>query len=332
MFLGKINSSNKHAILVVLESIQSGGIDGLIMNLFPTENRSLLRINVKSSLAMLDFLFYRTKVISMRGSYTAKDYNKLAIIKYLLKSESSTFIVDVCKYYYAEFNQVLAQQLPSPITKGNWYNLQKYFHILLQNGTKIDAVSGWLLYASYYYVTGKFHITLRLTDYVLSIWSPDMMLDSEYDWELHTRRYRQNTHSTITLNDRMKMYTIRDVIYTMNSSLIPKELQLEVETGAFFIPPIVMSHCLNFLSYHHLGDIVNRQKSLHDLHLTVKNRYSISTSCLSDSITIVGICYEISGAKDTAYQCYEEALQMGCHFSRTADIRKSKLLSNTFEF
>ncbi|CAC5408587.1 unnamed protein product [Mytilus coruscus] len=266
MFLEKINSSNKQILLVVLESIQSRGIDGLIMNLFPTENRSLLRTNIESSSTMLDFLFYRTKVISRRETYTTKDYKKLAkIIRYLLKSESSTFIVYVCKYYYAEFSQIIAQQLPSTITKGNWYNLHKCFHILLQNGTKIDAVSGWLLYASYYHVTGQFNITLRLTDYVLSRWSPDMMLDYEYDCQLHRSCYRQNIHSTMTLNDGMKISTIRDVICIINSSLIPEELQLEVETEVFDIPPVVMSHCLNFLSYHHLCDIFNRQKSLQDI-------------------------------------------------------------------
>ncbi|VDI82457.1 Hypothetical predicted protein [Mytilus galloprovincialis] len=277
MFQGKINKSNNTILLRVLGGIQSGGIDGLIMNLFPTYNRSLLVKNSESSSTMLDFLFYRIDAIKARETEIAISYKKLAFIDSLIKSESSTFIVDVCKYYYAQSSQIIAQSLPPPNTKG------------------------------------QFNVTLRLTDYVLSRCSPDMMLSNDFACKVHKKCYRQNIHSTTTLIERMKTAAVCHVSYIINSSLIPEELQLEVKDQVLFIPPTVMSHCLRFLCFHHLGDILNRQQSLRDLYLTVKGSYLVPICELSISITIVGVCLEISGDKDKAYQCYEEALKVDHH-------------------
>jgi hypothetical protein len=60
---------------------------------------------------------------------------------------------------------------------------------------------------------------------------------------------------------------------------MPRELQPEVHDGNVHVPPVVMSHCLRFLCYHHLHNIVNRQQSLRDIYLTIKERYFVSANC-----------------------------------------------------
>lgn len=94
------------------------------------------------------------------------------------------------------------------------------------------------------------------------------------------------------------MALIRSISYCAYSSLIPEKLKLEVDTSERLIPPVVISHCLRFLCYHHLCDIVNRQQALRHLYLTVKHEYLITLGELSDSITILGTCYEMSVATD----------------------------------
>ncbi|XP_052085573.1 uncharacterized protein LOC127723120 [Mytilus californianus] len=326
MFIGKINQINNKILLCVLESIKFGGIDWLINSLFLPDNgnpRFSSTYREYSSI-MLDFLFFRIKT-----SYRISSWKKrIKCTETLLKSESSTFLIGVCTHHYAGISKHVAQLLPHPNTIGttyNMYNIRKCYHRALQNGIKTDAVSGWLLYASFYYATGQFKVTLRLTDFVLSRCSSDMVFQCDEPRCRHRIMYRQNIHSSMTLNDRMRMAILRSVRYCMYSSLIPEELQMEVEKYEIGIPPVVMSHCLRFLCYHHLGDIVNRQLALRDLYLTVKDSYLIQAHELSDSITILGVCYEISGAKDKAYQCYEEALQVDGIISSTAQIRKSKL-------
>ena len=93
----------------------------------------------------------------------------------------------------------------------------------------------------------------------------------------------------------------------------------------FYVPPVVMSHCLRFLCYHHLYDIVNRQQSLRDLYLTIEEGYFVSENVLSDSLTILGVCNEIVGDKEEAYNCYDTALQCEYRICATAAKRRENL-------
>jgi hypothetical protein len=86
-----------------------------------------------------------------------------------------------------------------------------------------------------------------------------------------------------------------------------------------------MSHCLRFLCYHHLHNIVNRQQSLRDLYLTINEGYFVPINTLSESLTILGVCNEIVGDKKTAYYCYDIALQNEHYVCRTAAKRKVDL-------
>ncbi|CAC5379893.1 unnamed protein product [Mytilus coruscus] len=71
MFLGKINQRNNKILLCVLESIKSGGMKGLINNLFAPhkENQCLSYTYNESSFIMLDFLLY--KILDHSGSMTS---------------------------------------------------------------------------------------------------------------------------------------------------------------------------------------------------------------------------------------------------------------------
>jgi hypothetical protein len=115
------------------------------------------------------------------------------------------------------------------------------------------------------------------------------------------------------------------VTYVNQSTLIPLELKLEVQGDHFSVPPVVMSHCLRFLCYHHLHNIVNRQQSLRDICRTIKERYFVSENKLSDSLTILGVCNEIVGDKKAAYYCYDAALQNDYYICLTAAKRKVDL-------
>ncbi|CAC5366769.1 unnamed protein product [Mytilus coruscus] len=257
MFLGKVNLDNNKILINVLNNIKCDGIVGLINRLYPQDNtnHNLLRTNIESSFIMLDFLFYSTcgfdSATDLSGCLKA-----LMFAKSFIKSTSSTFIIDLCNHQQAVISQHAAQLLPTPTKMTDKYNMHKRNHRYLQAGTKTDAVSGWLLYASFYYVTGQFNVTLRLTEYVLSRCSSEMMLQGNaYYREEQINNYRRHIHSTMTLNDKMRIAIVKNVKYVKQSSLIPSELQLEVNDKPVFIPPIVMSHCLRFLCYHHLGDI-----------------------------------------------------------------------------
>ncbi|CAC5383663.1 unnamed protein product [Mytilus coruscus] len=264
MFLGKINQGNKSKLLNVLDSIKCGGIDGLISNLFPPDNvnTALLSTKWETSFFMLDLLFYKICESITFLNDISICYKELTLINRLLKSESSAFIIDVCKYHYARVSQFAAQKLLPLNTTNKTYKIHNIYHRHLLDGIKADAVSGWLLYASFYYVTGQYTVSLRLTEYALSKCTPDMMHVGCADYcKKDINNYKRNINSAMTLNERVKIATVGLVRFLRQSTLIPEELRLEVKFKTFKVPPVVMSHCLKFLCYHHLGDMFNRQQA-----------------------------------------------------------------------
>ncbi|XP_076084490.1 cyclic GMP-AMP synthase-like receptor 2 [Mytilus galloprovincialis] len=73
-----------------------------------------------------------------------------------------------------------------------------------------------------------------------------------------------------------------------------------------------------------LDDI--KHQALRDLCCTVTNRNFMFSDTLSESLTILGVCFKVSCDKDTAYQWYDEALQCDGVICSSAAARKSKLL------
>lgn len=131
----------------------------------------------------------------------------------------------------------------------------------------------------------------------------------------------------MTLNERLTIATAQHVHYGENSSLVPEEIQLEVEcskVGGLYILSNVICHCLRFLCYHHLGDKPHRRQALRDLNITLKAEYiTVNTKC--NALTILGVCFKISDDKDMAYQCYDEALHCDMYMCPSAEVRISKL-------
>ncbi|VDH97896.1 Hypothetical predicted protein [Mytilus galloprovincialis] len=270
MFLGKINKYNNNSLLCVLSSIKYSGISGLMQNLFhsyPCKKSCNPPYSETSeqSILMLDFLIYRI-YRWQNGSNLTKKYKLLKDIESIQNSESFSFVIGVCKFHYATISQQAAQLLPSANTN---YNIRTSYHRHLHDGLQRDAVTGWLLYASFYYVTEQYNVTLRLTEYILSIHLPDMVqLREDYYSEADINNYRHRVHSSMSLNAKMTKAVVDEVMYVRHSSLIPKELELEVEDEYFMVSPIIMAHCLRFLCYHHIGDTFNRQQELRHLRFT----------------------------------------------------------------
>ncbi|XP_071144250.1 uncharacterized protein [Mytilus edulis] len=333
MFLGKINKYNNNSLLSVLSSIKYSGISGLMQNLFhsyPCKKSCNPPYSETSeqSIIMLDFLIYRISDWLMNShkmmSNLTKTYKLLKYIESIQNSESSSFAIGVCKFHYATISQQAAQLLPTLKQINTNYNIHTSYHRHLHDGLQRDAVTGWLLYASFYYVTEQYNVTLRLTEYILSMNLLDMvLLKKNYYGEADLNNYRYRVHSSMSLNAKMKTAVVDQVMYVRHSSLIPKELELEVEDNFFRIPIIIMSHCLRFLCYHHIGDTFNRQQALRHL----RSQHVRYTALVSSTFTLVGVCCEIAGHNDAAFHCYEHALKCDKCICSSAEKRKSRLLN-----
>ena len=320
MFRGKINRSNSRLLLTILKRLRNGERDVFTINtLFNSE------VVLHESCVNLELFMY--KVIRFYVNFDIiQGYIMLSFIKSLVMSHSTIILSGLCKYHYAMTSQMIVQKLPFHTTNKHNVHVIRRYHKHLHDGTKSDAVSGWLLYASFYYVLGQYNTTLKIIDHVLSRCTPNMLMLRVNNCTECIKYYKQNVGcSSITLNEKMRLTTISDVMYEKQSTLIPHELKPEIQDCYFIVPPVVMSHCLRFLCYHHLYYIVNRQQSLRDLYLTITEKYFVSEYELSNSLTIVGVCNEIVGDKETADCCYNTALQDEYHVCRSAAKRKENL-------
>jgi hypothetical protein len=321
MFRGKINRSNSRLLLNILERLRNGEREVFTVNtLFNSE------VVLHESCVRLELFIY--KVIGINVDVDIEQgYIMLSFIKSLVMAHSTSILSGICKYYYDKACQNIVQKLPFPSTNKRNVQVMRRYHKHLHDGTKSDAVSGWLVYASFYYVLGQYNTALIIIDHVLSRCTPDMIQLRTINYTTgHVKYYKQIIGcSNITRNEKMRMATIDSVRYVKQSTLIPHELKLEVQDGNFYVPPVVMSHCLRFLCYHHLYNNVNRQQSLRDLYLTIKEKYFISESKLSNSLTMLGVCNEIVDDKETADRCYKIALQNEYAICSSAAKRKENL-------
>ncbi|VDI79648.1 Hypothetical predicted protein [Mytilus galloprovincialis] len=193
---------------------------GLATNVFSKVLASTMKNN---SSIQLDFLFY--KIFAQFGNPKNLDlcFRGLIAVQYLLQSESSVYIRDVCRRWISNINQYIPQQLPSLVRRKNIENIRSRYHKHLQDALQQDAVTGWLLYASFYYVIGQYNVTIRIVDHVLSKCTPD------------------------------------------------------------------------------------KTPSVERFVLAVEEKFFISPEQLSLSLTICGVCTELSGDIETACQCYDKA-------------------------
>ncbi|XP_071142715.1 uncharacterized protein [Mytilus edulis] len=325
MFAGKIDTTNNQILLRILDSMICDKTVGLATNVFSKVLASTMKNN---SSIQLDFLFY--KIFAQFGNPKNLDlcFRGLIAVQYLLQSESSVYIRDVCRRWISNINQYIPQQLPSLVRRKNIENIRSRYHKHLQDALQQDAVTGWLLYASFYYVIGQYNVTIRIVDHVLLKCTPDKVYQGlVFYLQRQINYYAKFVHmKSITLNEKLRLATISPIRYLQHSSLIPYELQLEIQKCAITVPPVVLSHCLKFLCYYHLGDSFNRHQALRDLCLAVEEKFFISPEQLSLSLTICGVCTELSGDIETACQCYDKAFRCDNNICITAKIRKTRLL------
>lgn len=156
---------------------------------------------------------------------------------------------------------------------------------------------------------GQYKASLEIVDHVLSRCTRDMVMLrlNSYAPQIQTAYNQITTCRGLTLNAKMRLATVDDVCYVKHSSLIPHELQLEVQDANLIIPPAVMSHFLKFLCYHHLNDVSNKLQSFLQLILSTKDMQCISKKYFSITFVILCVCNEIFGNKHEPLACYDMA-------------------------
>ncbi|XP_071124084.1 uncharacterized protein [Mytilus edulis] len=241
------------------------------------------------------------------------------------------------KYFYTYYMSLwcarYAQSIPLTSTRSS--NKHQYKHYksclctLLQN-IHHDAVSGWLMLASFFYKTKQYTKALHILMYSLSKCTPEKLYSFMEMSDFHYRSLKLKSFQKKTIVRLWKIMLVDDMKFYENSCLIPNELQMELESGMYFISSILYGYFLTFLCHYHLNNIRQFQDSLHTLQLAIaetdftekrrKVRYQANN--------ILCIALQMSGDYRAACQAFMKSLDIYPDHEFNTSFKRLSLMSS----
>ncbi|XP_052076791.1 uncharacterized protein LOC127714797 [Mytilus californianus] len=156
--------------------------------------------------------------------------------------------------------------------KSTYKQCKTYTCTLLLN-TRHDAVSGWLLIASLFYRTKQHNKALVILRYSLFKCTTEKIYTDMNLSHVNFELFNLNVFRKMPIVQMEKLLLLNHVDFFPRSTLIPGELQMEVDRSNFCIPPVIYVHFLSVLCHWHLNNTKDCFDSLKDLQLTVRKEY-----------------------------------------------------------
>ncbi|CAC5365658.1 unnamed protein product [Mytilus coruscus] len=219
-----------------------------------------------------------------------------------------------------------------PNSSGNKHHYFSYKQDLshLVIGLHLDAVSGLLKLASFFYVHKNYIASLTIITYALQKCTDEKIDISFFHF---TKTFNPMQKHVLNLMKKEKFHTIMKSLiihpcrFEKDSSTIPQELQHDVN----YFHPLPFAHFLNFLCYYHLYDLSSCRQSLHRLQQAKKTLTKCETillfpDCLN-TVIMCGICYQLMGETNLAVRSFREAAKMDTFNTTSAASRLSSLTS-----
>ena len=194
--------------------------------------------------------------------------------------------------------------------KDKYKQYRRHLCYLTQN-IHHDAVSGWLMLASFYYQMKQYNTALYIISYALSKCTPEKVYGQKdlSDWQYELIKTR--TVQILGITNILKLLRVSFVDFIPHSSLIPVELELEVTNQPFILPPVVYSQFLLCLCHFRLSNVNQCYNSLRDLQLTISENYFIFGNIQrSNSYNCLGVAYQLSGQRALAEHAFRLAIKI----------------------
>ncbi|XP_063411520.1 uncharacterized protein LOC134694439 [Mytilus trossulus] len=191
----------------------------------------------------------------------------------------------------------------------NKHQYYKYKHDLshLLIGVQSEAVSGWLLLASMFYVHKEYVASLTVINHAMQKYTDDKIFTkSTTPSELtFVQTHQLNLMKNEKLYTVLKTLTIDPLMFHEKSSIIPKELQLVVKYCHIMYPPKAFSDFLRFLCYYHLHDTKSCKYHFKQLLNTIVNSSSKAILSSFSPLIMCGIALQLMGEKQIARMCFQ---------------------------
>ncbi|VDH97230.1 Hypothetical predicted protein [Mytilus galloprovincialis] len=175
-------------------------------------------------------------------------------------------------------------------------------------GTRHDAVSGWLLLASFFYTTREYRVAVDILQYCLLKCTPDKLYHVANMSHVHAGLLNLNLFRRMGIVQLSQFLLVDPVRIISNSLLVPNELRINTLNSCHFISPVVYVHALRFLCHFHLFNTKQCQDSLLDLKLTIENKYCLPNSFQrARSYKILYILFLVYGDTESAKHAFMQS-------------------------
>ena len=342
MMMGKFNGTTKAALLHHLSTLYSEGYRCLlrcpslhdtlsiiihmpiIMAVLPTEEDFTTKVltDLETIKEMADPGSNLDMILTM------KDVEQLNILMERCSNEQQLLVLYAWK---SKFLCYLYLLFVSKITEDKTLN-NKTFTTLHAN--ILNSMQKYYVNPAYtnsviavgMYKQGRYKVVIKAVDKIRAkLQNPHMM----YPWTLDEYRYRAADGENTPLITMMRKVLASPIALRTNSHL--SELALEhqesaKQIGSNFIifPPVIISNFLLFLSQFHMRCHEKATEALGDLFIIVHydEGYHIQEILKAISWEILGICQEMMGDYQGAYQSFTTGLQQPDNFFRGATLMR----------
>ncbi|XP_052066572.1 uncharacterized protein LOC127706174 [Mytilus californianus] len=200
-----------------------------------------------------------------------------------------------------------AQLIPLKCIVGNKYCYMNYKAIqynLLQN-IYHDAVSGWLMLASFFYRTEQYNKAIYIISNCVNVkLYPNSEMIQKYIKLCTVKSFQKRLYPLL------KIEICNVVRFKSKSTLIPQELQMEVEDISHCFPSTSYTHFLRFLCHYHMVNLIECNESLRDLQRTITSSDRLDTpTSKALSFICLGIGFQLLGNKDSARKAFNQAFK-----------------------
>lgn len=234
------------------------------------------------------------------------------ILYHLLRINRNKMEQDICIYFFSKLCQGESQlhSPMGPLNNKQRYKQYKCCQSKLLIGLNSDAVSGWLLLASFFYVHKRYKESILVSEYAFSKCTDEKLYAMNIEWTNDNDEMNKSmSRRKIGIGHILRELTLDTADFYPSSSLIPYELQPKVAGNSWcHIPPVVFSYFLKCLCYFHTGDIASCRNCLRCIKDNMKSicnigfgiEYAMSYNCL-------GVAYELIGDLNQARLNYSIA-------------------------
>ncbi|XP_052083676.1 uncharacterized protein LOC127721004 [Mytilus californianus] len=227
-----------------------------------------------------------------------RDSNVYVQTVYLAVSSQSRKLRSILSYNITQITSYIADTINLSRSYGNKYQYKQFkqcLSYLLQSITH-DAVSGWLMVASLFYKKKKYNSALTVLSYALGKCTREKVFKVAYVSAERRKLLRSITFRNLGIFRAFRILYLNSILFNEKSSLIPDELQIDVDVRGNLLPSVAYAHFLSFLCHYHLNNTKHYQESLGSLQLTIEEEYfipgvgfkSLSYNCLGVALLIVG--------------------------------------------